>query len=69
MTGTIKNNARIEAWRLKGIFFVKAMGKRNNVCRYDIKRSSIFRAEFINIKKLKRRSKIRQKILCTKIDT
>ena len=48
VTGTIKNNARIEAWRLKGIFFVKAMGKRNNVCRYDIKkRSCVFRAEFI----------------------
>ena len=28
MTGTIKNNARIEAWRLKGIFFCKGNGKK-----------------------------------------
>ena len=47
MTGTIKNNARIEAWRLKGIFFVKAMGKGIMFADMILKRSCIFRAELI----------------------
>ena len=41
VTGTIKNNARIEALRLKGIFFVKAMEKNKQGLQTRYKKMQI----------------------------